>query len=94
MKSAYVSGYDAVSFMRCFRRKRLHLILALAEHSGVILLAQFRRKLVHVDSKPATVAGNHFALCEDAEDCHRWLVGGKDNEEGKGFIKSIRIVYK
>ena len=82
--------------MRCFRRKRLHLILAVREKNAIDLLVQGRRQLFHLDTVEHVVGTfcDNNTLCKDATDKYRWLVGGTDRNTGKGFIKSIRIVYK
>ena len=88
---------EHISIMRCFRRKRLHLILALRDNKGIDLLVHFALKLVHIHTMETTGSGNNFTLCPDSLDAHRWLVGGggyDDEGQRKGFIKSIRIVYK
>ena len=93
---SYPAGMRQIRFMRCFRRKRLHLILAASWENSIDLLVQYRNKLAHLGSK-AINDGENLAIetiCQDSEDSSRWLVGGYDDEATKGFIKSIRIVYK
>ena len=86
-------GVEFVRCMRCFRRKRLHLILALRAKSGIDLLVQFKRKLLHVQTLVQESA-NLDSICPDSNDSSRWLFGGMERSSYGGFIKSIRIVYK
>ena len=60
------------------------------------MLVLHRKQLVHIDTLAlaADEACWNETLCNDSEDSHRWLVGGKEAEGSRGFIKSIRIVYK
>ena len=79
--------------MRCFRRKRLHLILALRATHAIDLLVLLKSRLSLIDTCQLGDSFN-YTLCNDSCDSHRWLFGGKDHDADKGFIKSIRIVYK
>ena len=90
------AGEEFILMMRCFRRKRLHLILAVRACSGIDLLVQFDMKLKHVHTQSTVTPelGRTYALSQNSVDSHEWLVGGKEYSTDKGFIKSIRIVYK
>ena len=90
---------ETIRYMRCFRRKRLHLILAVSYRHRIFLFVQAKTTLqmLHevVAAKDAQVWNE--GICVDAADNRRWLVGGvggADEKNCKGFIKSIRIVYK
>ena len=85
--------FENIVLMRCFRRKRLHLILAMRYFNRIDLLVQLRNNLIHLDSVEAVKCSND-TLCQDLEDENRWLVGGFNFGTSQGFIKSIRIVYK
>ena len=62
--------------------------------SAIDLLVHFDNKLLHLHTVQTVGNGDNNTLCEDSLDDHRWLVGGDDYDQDKGFIKSIRIVYK
>ena len=58
------------------------------------MLVHKRSELQHIDTVQTVGNGFNFALCQDSLDLHRWLIGLYDGGSYKGFIKSIRIVYK
>ena len=79
--------------MRSAKVKKVHLILALRYQLTIDLLLQFKKQLIHLDSKETTDNIN-FTICENEEmKGEEWMIGGV-NKDSKGFIKSIRIVYK
>ena len=92
--SSHPAGDESIAFMRCFRRKRLHLILALRKQDHMDMLVHMKKKLLHIETMRTSIRGWNETLCNDSLHSHRWLVAGHDVEAEKGFIKSIRIVYK
>ena len=77
--------------MRCFRRKRLHLILAVRARRHIDLLVHYENWLIHLDTTQILPQSLNNSLCKDSRHWRHWMLGGYDLNATKGSLLKLLV---